>query len=170
MTRKIANDGNPIDISERMDDLRELFASDPRIVAVYIYGSYGTPDQTPLSDVDLAVLFRRESVPPLEDELRLTASVIDTVGVEDVSVCVLNRLPIVSQFKIVAEGRLIFLSDAEAHLGFVEYVFKVYGDYEPRYRRFIEEYDQALVEAYVHELQEERGPGQDSREAPTDAR
>ena len=130
MTRKIANDGNPIDISERMDDLRELFASDPRIVAVYIYGSYGSPHQTPLSDVDLAVLFRRESVPPLEDELRLTASVIDTVGVEDVSVCVLNRLPIVSQFKIVAEGRLIFLSDAEAHLGFVEYVFKVYGDYD----------------------------------------
>jgi len=149
MTRKLFNDGKMIDISGRMDRLRALFAADHRIVAAYIYGSYGTPDQTPLSDIDLAVLYHPDARPPFDDELRLIVEVTAAAGVDDISVMSLNRLPVVSQFNAVAEGRLIFLSDAEARADFLERVFKAYGDYEPRYRHVVDEYDRALVEAYV---------------------
>ena len=35
------------------------------LIAAWIFGSYGTPYQTPLSDLDLALLFDREHVPDL---------------------------------------------------------------------------------------------------------
>jgi len=37
--------------------LADYFKSDPIIVSAYIFGSFGTGRQTPLSDLDLAVLF-----------------------------------------------------------------------------------------------------------------
>ena len=46
--------GELIDIDDRLDAIREVLQGDTRVLAAYLFGSYGTPDQTPLSDVDLA--------------------------------------------------------------------------------------------------------------------
>lgn len=148
MTRKLHNDGRLIDIDDRLPLLNDLFASMPQIVAVYVYGSYGTADQTPLSDVDLAVLFRRGAEPSFEDELRLIGQISEVAQEEDISFAVLNRLPTSSKFQIIAEGRLLYLADPVAHADFMEAVFDDYGDYEPVYRRFTQEYDASLWEAY----------------------
>lgn len=57
MTRKIHNTGRMIDVSDHMPALVEMLGDEPGLVAVYLYGSYGTSDQTPLSDVDEARFF-----------------------------------------------------------------------------------------------------------------
>jgi len=46
-----------INIDKHLPAVREYLGGCPDIAASYIYGSYGTEFQLPLSDVDLAVLF-----------------------------------------------------------------------------------------------------------------
>jgi predicted nucleotidyltransferase len=41
-------------------ELRAFAAGDPRILAVYLFGSRGRREETEQSDVDVGVLFRRE--------------------------------------------------------------------------------------------------------------
>jgi predicted nucleotidyltransferase len=41
-------------------ELRALAASDPRILALYLFGSRGRREETERSDVDVGVLFRQE--------------------------------------------------------------------------------------------------------------
>ncbi|MGH7589731.1 MAG: nucleotidyltransferase domain-containing protein [Gemmatimonadota bacterium] len=52
-----------IDVSDRLDELASLLENEDDLVAAYLYGSYGTNHQTPLSDVDLALVFRTHAVP-----------------------------------------------------------------------------------------------------------
>ncbi len=87
---KAENNGEPIDVEARLPALRSCLQSTPGLVASYLYGSYGTSDQTPLSDVDIAVIFARGCEPTLAEELDLTGSVVQALSEEDVSVTVLN--------------------------------------------------------------------------------
>ena len=73
--RKLRTDGRPIDIAAHLDELRELLAAEPGMVAGYVFGSYGTPAQTPLSDVDLALVFRPHALPGFRGEIELIGRV-----------------------------------------------------------------------------------------------
>lgn len=148
MTRRIRNDGRMINIDERLDEIVDVFRKSPDVVAAYIYGSYGTPDQTPLSDVDLAVLLVPGRLPEFTNDIRLIGAITDAAGNDDVSVEVLNDLPVIMQFTILSEGRLIYVGDETNHRDFLERVFTKHGDYAPRFKQFLAEYDQALLEEY----------------------
>lgn len=146
--RKLRCDGRTIDISARLGTLRARLAGVPGLVAVYLHGSYGTPFQTPLSDVDLAVVYRRGAVPTSHQELDVINSVIEALGQEDVSVTTLNRSPVVFQFRVLETGRPLLVTDETALADFVEEVLGRHGDFIVDYRNFLGEYDQALVEHY----------------------
>jgi len=146
MTRRIRNDGRPIDLEERLGDLERTLREDPGIVAAYVYGSYGTSNQTPLSDVDLAVLYRDDKIPDPDAHLRLIGRVTDTLDEDDVSVTILNQAPILSQREVLRQGRPLFVADDIAHADFVETVIDRAADFEIDHRRFRREYDTALIE------------------------
>ncbi len=150
MTRKIRNTGRPIDVSEHLDDLQAALRRVPHLVAVYLYGSYGTAAQTPLSDVDLALLFGDVHVPTPEEHVALIGLVTETLREDDVSVTVLNRAPLAFQHRILEQGRLLVLTDEIAHADFVERTITRYSDFAIDEARFFEEYDRALVEEYGH--------------------
>jgi len=63
MTRKIRNTGRAIDVSAHLEKLKRTLGEVPGLAAVYLYGSYGTPFQTPLSDIDIALIFSEENEP-----------------------------------------------------------------------------------------------------------
>jgi predicted nucleotidyltransferase len=113
-----------------------------------LYGSYGTPDQTPLSDVDLAVLFAPGSEPAASDRLQIVSDIMQTLQEEDVSVTVLNRTPAIFQFRVLETGRQILCKDPVALADFIEQVLSRHADYMIDYRAFLEEYDEALVREY----------------------
>ena len=46
-----------LDIGEKLIALNELFDKYPQVQTVFLFGSYGTEYQTPLSDIDFAVFF-----------------------------------------------------------------------------------------------------------------
>lgn len=120
------------------------------LVAVYLYGSYGTPFQTPLSDVDLALVFAEEQVPQARQHLELIGRITETLQEDDVSVTILNSAPLAFQHKVLAEGRRLLLLDEIAHADFVERTVTRYCDFAIDEARFFEEYDRALIEEFCH--------------------
>ena len=148
MTRKIRNTGRAIDVSDRIPALVEMLGNEPDLVAVYLYGSYGTPDQTPLSDVDLALLFADDEVPTPKEHVTLIGRIIEALREDDVSVTLLNRAPLAFQHRVLAQGRRLLVRDEIAHADFVERTVTRYGDFAVDEARFFEEYDRALVEEY----------------------
>jgi len=140
--------GVPIAVDDRLVRLPAVFSRHPSVVAAYLHGSYGTAAQTPLSDVDVAVVHRPGSQPDHEAHLRLVGEVIDALAEDDVSVTNLNRAPVVLQFKVLEGGRLLYCSDPVSLADFQEQVFKRHGDFVIDYREFLKEYDQAAAEAY----------------------
>lgn len=145
MARRFHLDGEPIRVDGRLERLTETLATVPGLAGVYLFGSYATAHQTPLSDVDLALIFERGRVPDERQELELQAAVVEVLGVEDVSLAVLNRAPLAFQFKVLSEGRRLAAFDEIACADFLEEVIDRYADFAIDERRFHREYDRAFA-------------------------
>ena len=137
--------GEPIDVEDRWDDLRKVLETTPDLVAAYLFGSYGTRYQTPLSDVDLAFLFRPGKAPGFRDEMTFRSRVLEALQEEDVSIVILNEVPCMLQMKILETGRRLYCADETAVADFVEQMLGIYADYMIDHRRFLKEYDAAVV-------------------------
>jgi predicted nucleotidyltransferase len=141
--------GTRIEIEPYRGDLLKYLAGLDGLVAAWIYGSYGTPYQTPLSDLDLALLFRRDRAPDLSAQGQLYLDLARILHEDDFSILVLNRAPVIFQFRVLESGRIIVCRDPVALADFTELVFSRHADYIVDHERFVEEYDQALRERYV---------------------
>lgn len=82
--------------------LEPVFAGRDDLVAVYLFGSWATPEETERSDVDLGVVFR--SHPTLTDELALEVAVCSALGTDRVDVVNLNRARVDFQIRALQEG------------------------------------------------------------------
>ncbi len=87
----------------------------PATQAIYLYGTFGTADERPDSDVDLAVL-----LPPVEARERgmlalspCHLALMDALR-RDVDLVNLRQVSTVFQNEIVSTGRLIFCADERA--------------------------------------------------------
>jgi predicted nucleotidyltransferase len=146
--RKLRNTGEPIEIDARLPALVSLLEETADLVAAYLYGSYGTSDQTPLSDVDLALLFMPGREPRGTEELELVGRILSALQEEDVSVTILNRAPSIFQYTVLETGRSLICKDPVALADFIAQVLSRHADYMIDYGAFLEEYDEALVRAY----------------------
>lgn len=143
--------GSPIDVQPYLQDLQGYLESREGLIAAWIFGSYGTPHQTPLSDLDLALLFRRDRVPDLSRQVDLYADIPEILHEEDVSITLLNRAPILFQFRVLETGRLLLCRDPVALADFTEEVLSRHADFIVDHEQFVKEYDQALRERYAHD-------------------
>jgi uncharacterized protein len=148
--RKLRNTGVAIDVSAYLPALLDELCQNPSIVAVFLYGSYDTPYQTPLSDVDLAVLFRPCQVPDFNGHIDLINQVTGGLHEDDVSVMILNQAPLSLQFAVVSKGRRLLVNDEIALADFLEVLFDRYGDFAVDESKFFAEYDQARREELAH--------------------
>jgi len=84
-----------------VEKIRRMLERYPQIVAAYLYGSYSTGRQTPLSDIDLAVYTRDRS-----SLLDITAEISHELGIpeEKVSVTELSLLDPALILRIVRHG------------------------------------------------------------------
>ena len=148
MARKIRNTGRAIDVSAHMTALVRLLGELRGLAAAYLYGSYGTPYQTPLSDVDIGLLFKDGDEPAPKQLVELIGRVCEALHEDDISVTVLNTAPLAFQHRVLAEGRPLLICDEIAHADFLERTISLYGDFAIDEKRFFEEYDRALIEEY----------------------
>lgn len=148
--RKLRNDGRPIRIDSRLDALPDVLRQVEGLAAVYLFGSYGTPYQTPLSDVDLALVFCEGATPGFQEEMALRSTILDALGEEDVSITVLNRAPVIFQFRVLSTGRLLCGADAWALADFIARLLSRHADFRIDYDHFVREYDRAMRARYAH--------------------
>jgi predicted nucleotidyltransferase len=148
VARKIGNTDRAIDVSAPMTELVGLLGEVRDLAAAYLYGSYGTPYQTPLSDVDIGLLFMDGDQPSPKQHVQLIGRVCKALHEDDISVTVLNSAPLAFQHKVLAEGRPLLICDEIAHADFLERTISSYCDFAVDEKRFFEEYDRALIEEF----------------------
>jgi len=120
------------------------------IVAVYLFGSFGTEFQNKFSDLDLGVIFYPGKLPDLGRELSIEAELSLLLGIDRIDLVNLNRAPIQLRFKAVAKGTILFEANANALAGFLEDTYRIYGDYQVDLETYYREYRKALQEAYLN--------------------
>lgn len=85
---------------------------DPRVLAVWGFGSRARGETGGRRDVDVAVLLTEPLT--LREEMRLRAAVVAELHRDDVDLVVLNQAPPVLRYEIVARGRLLATRDPRA--------------------------------------------------------
>jgi predicted nucleotidyltransferase len=108
-------------------ELRAFGAGDPRIVAVYLFGSRGRQEETEQSDVDVGVLFRQKEslreVLRLEDALeRRLGRPVDLIDAGGASAFLALD---------VIRGERVFCADPDRCDEFELYVMRRAGDLAP---------------------------------------
>jgi predicted nucleotidyltransferase len=117
----------------------------PGIAAVYVFGSVATGRATALSDLDVAILFQRGSIPNMMQLLGLRERLSTLAGVEVDVVC-LNTAPPVLAHQVLRHGKKIIMRDVSATNAFFVRTIAEYDDLK-RIRRPVE---QNVLRGRVH--------------------
>ncbi|EEG79083.1 type VII toxin-antitoxin system MntA family adenylyltransferase antitoxin [Dethiobacter alkaliphilus] len=133
-------------LDDKLLALRELFPALPHVQTVFLFGSYGTEYQTPLSDIDFAVYFNKKV--SVDDEADLLSKLSIALDTDRVDLVNLNKAPLSLQFNVISEGKIIYERDYIATCDFIEKVIKYYQDYAITLHKFNRVYDQSFREAY----------------------
>lgn len=101
-------------ITEPIDAIVRIIRNHhPGIQAVYLYGTYGTEDEWPGSDVDIALLFEPQQAKTMEPlMLSDMQSDLETALGRGVDLVNLRRVPTVLQKEVIAANRCIYQADA----------------------------------------------------------
>ncbi len=99
-------------MGNELERAADRLARDPRVQAVYAFGSRARGTAGPASDVDIGVLLDRRL--SLGDELRLRAEVVAELRRDDIDFVVLNQAPPLLRYEVVAAGSRLFARDPEA--------------------------------------------------------
>lgn len=111
----------------------------PQIKLLYVFGSVKAGHATPLSDIDIAYL-DDGTVKPFDIEAGLEETITNIVGKDRrVDLVRLNDAPIVIQYKVISEGKLVYKKAEDDRATFEESVVKMYLDYEPMMNKFFRE-------------------------------
>jgi len=121
--------------------LVEFLATQPDVVAAYLFGSVARGQATPHSDVDIALLLREADRETLWERRLQLMGELERFG-DRVDVVVLNLAPLLLQHRVLSEGRLLYEGDRSARVEFEVRVGKRYADYRPT----LEFFKQALFQ------------------------
>jgi len=130
---------------ERLKKLRPIFESEPRVLAVFLFGSYVDGYAMPWSDIDLAVLYDEEV--HWREHLRLDVRVSEALGTDEVDFLNLRSLPLSLQYRAVA-GRIVYERDPARVSDYIQWVIVRYLDFLPDLEAFYREYDLSLETDY----------------------
>lgn len=98
------------DLTEYLPQLTEIMNRDTDVVAFYLFGSYAEGKQTPVSDVDIAVLLDMDLPAEryFEKKLDLLSRVTSSLRTDEVDLIILNQAPPFLSYRILSKGRLLF--------------------------------------------------------------
>lgn len=130
-------DNKPLDFKFIRNKLNELPSTlvpfKSKISVVLLFGSLALDKETPLSDVDLAVLYHRNLK---EEELNRLHSqvweiITDLIQTDDIDLVNLNTAPLSMQYGTLKHSRILLLNNREEYIDFWEQSVKYYLDFKP---------------------------------------
>lgn len=108
------------------------------VAVLYLFGSHAEGLATPASDVDVGVLFSRDTLPLPENKTELYNALYDVFtdmfdmsGFRDIDIIFLDHAPLELKFDVVTHGRVLFETDPDIRLNFEERVASLYRDFRP---------------------------------------
>lgn len=136
-----------LQLDKKIEGLAGLFETMPEVQTVFLFGSYGTVYQTPLSDIDFAAYYNREQT--LKDEAALLNRLASALDTDQVDLVNLNKADLVLRFRVINEGRIVFERNPASTSDFMESVIRYYQDFAITMKKFYRDYDDSLREAYL---------------------
>jgi hypothetical protein len=133
----------PAGIRDRLPAVANRFRGDPRVVAVYLFGSFARGEEGPLSDLDVALLLRFDI--PRQEVADLSAEYYDALcrilGTEEVSFVLLNGVPLAFGYEVVRSGKVLVDNDPDARHAFEVRIEDRFLDFKP----VLDAYDEELL-------------------------
>ncbi|MBO8183774.1 MAG: nucleotidyltransferase domain-containing protein [Archaeoglobus sp.] len=114
-----------MELGQNIVKIIESIKNHPDVIAIYLFGSYAKGEQTPMSDVDIAVILGNLN-PENEAEVGSLIS-------PEIDVVLFHRLPLHIKFEIFRYGKELFVRD-EGKL--VEIKLEVMREYLDTYRMY----------------------------------
>jgi predicted nucleotidyltransferase len=115
--------------------LNYIFGEYPYIVCAYLFGSYATGRESPMSDVDIAVLSDEELAPKGRELLHeidyLSYRIATCLHVKDVDVVGLNNKGHAFAHNVLKTGKLIYDANPDKRIKFAVKVISYYCDFQP---------------------------------------
>ncbi|MBI5650435.1 MAG: nucleotidyltransferase domain-containing protein [Chloroflexi bacterium] len=134
-------------LKQKMPALKKLFARDPHVLGVFLFGSQADNTATARSDIDLAVLFDRDLTG--DEDLSFQVAVCDTVGVYDkVDIINLNRAAHPFRWRAIA-GKLLYERDYARVSDFIEQTLIAQSEYAYFIERFNADYFEGMRQDYA---------------------
>ncbi len=136
------------ELLQRLAELRPIFEQEPRIAAVYLFGSQVDGYAMPWSDIDLAVLWTEPVSFATELDLGVQLSLV--LGTDRIDLLNLGKAPLPLKQRVISTGLLLYERTPEPLSNFIEETMRRYFDFcpvlETYHREFVRslEYDYAL--------------------------
>ncbi|MBS4030835.1 MAG: nucleotidyltransferase domain-containing protein [Clostridiales bacterium] len=130
------------------EKLREFFLLDENVLLALIFGSFGTPEESTFSDIDIAVLLRDKI--SLKEELRMSAELTQVLSREDIDLVILRQASINITYRALSTGRIVFEREPLLVSDFIEYTINNYLDFGIRLMQMDREFDESLREKYIY--------------------
>jgi predicted nucleotidyltransferase len=127
------------DVRSIFPKVGEYFCTRSEIEIGYVFGSYGEHREQPLSDVDLALLFRKEVPPETHFALRLEIlkDLFAILKTREVDLVILNEADICLAYNVISTSEVLYERDALSRIEFEVNVTGRYMDF--RYIRNMQE-------------------------------
>jgi predicted nucleotidyltransferase len=122
-------------------NLKKILEKNDTILFAYLYGSYASNSILRGSDIDVAVYLKPSNIKEyLEKEKELTASLMAELHNDKIDLRILNVLPLLLQYNILKEGKLIFIRDELERVDFETQVMIRFFELKP----YLDEYKEML--------------------------
>ena len=114
--------------TQQLDQLKSVCEDEPRVLAIFLFGSQIDGYATNYSDVDLAILFSEP--PTLSERLAFEVSLCQAVERQDLDILILNEAPISLRFRAIS-GQLLYEQTPEKVSDFIQHTLLEYYDFQP---------------------------------------
>ncbi len=117
-----------------LNKIVDKISKNKKVKAIFLFGSQVNGRAREDSDVDIAVLTKEINI---DEEWKISG-----IGNEKFEIHIFNRLPLVIQFRVIKDGKLLFVKDERYLHDVWRYVVSRYLDFQP----FIDRFYQRVIE------------------------
>ncbi|ADQ05411.1 DNA polymerase beta domain protein region [Caldicellulosiruptor owensensis OL] len=141
---------NKIDIEyakKAIEDLGEFFIRfGNKVVVAYLFGSFAMGTYTPLSDIDIAILFDKDLPKEIMEELEndIIDGLVKIFKTDEIDLVVLNHAPLSVRYGVLKTGKIVYCSNIEKTVDFQTDVISKYLDIKPYREEFYREFLKSL--------------------------